>query len=82
LGLAGYFLDPAHYLSRWEYRYGASALMIVNESPDQLRAYNDLKAAAVDPYIALRDAYASQRARRVSNELGAPVAPPPPPPAK
>jgi phospholipid-binding lipoprotein MlaA len=81
LGLSGYFLDPVHYLNDWEYRYGASALMIVNESPDQLRAYDQLKAAAVDPYVALRDAYASQRARHLSNELGAPVtstaAPPP-----
>jgi phospholipid-binding lipoprotein MlaA len=81
LALSEYFLDPAHYLRHWEYRYGASALMIVNESPDQLRAYDELKAAAVDPYVALRDAYASQRARRISNDLGAPVAPPPPPPA-
>jgi phospholipid-binding lipoprotein MlaA len=81
LGLSGYFLDPVHYLRHWEYRYGATALMIVNESPDQLRAYDQLKAAAVDPYVALRDAYASERANHGANDLGAPVAPPPPPAA-
>jgi len=80
LGLSGYFLDPVAYIRHWEYRYGADALMIVNESPDQLRAYDQLKAAAVDPYVSLRDAYASQRARRVSNDLGTPVAPATPPP--
>jgi phospholipid-binding lipoprotein MlaA len=80
LGLSGWFLDPVHYIRHWEYRYGASALMIVNQSPDQLRAYDQLKAAAVDPYVALRDAYASERANHVGNELGAPVAPTSAPP--
>jgi phospholipid-binding lipoprotein MlaA len=79
LGLSGFFLDPVHYIQQWEYRYGASALMIVNQSPDQLRAYDELKAAAVDPYVALRDAYASERANHVGDELGAPVASPPQP---
>jgi phospholipid-binding lipoprotein MlaA len=78
LGITGFFLDPVHYLRHWEYRYGASALQIVNESPGQLRAYDQLKAAAVDPYVALRDAYASERVNHVVDELGAPVAPPPP----
>jgi len=73
LGLSGYFLDPIHYLDHWYYRYGAEALLVVNESPDLLKAYNQLVAASVDPYVALRDAYASQRARRVTNEIGAPV---------
>jgi phospholipid-binding lipoprotein MlaA len=76
LGITGFFLDPVHYIRHWEYRYGASALMIVNESPDQLRAYDQLQAAAIDPYVALRDAYASERANHVVDELGAPVAPP------
>jgi phospholipid-binding lipoprotein MlaA len=73
LGLSGYFLDPLHYIPHWQYRYGASALMIVNESHDQLRAYDELKAAAIDPYVALRDAYASERANHNAAELGAPV---------
>jgi phospholipid-binding lipoprotein MlaA len=72
-------LDPVHYIRLWEYRYGASALMIVNQAPDQLRAYDQLKAAAVDPYVALRDAYASERANHVGDELGAPVVSPPRP---
>jgi phospholipid-binding lipoprotein MlaA len=79
LGLSGFFLDPVHYIRLWEYRYGASALMIVNQAPDQLRAYDQLKAAAVDPYVALRDAYASERANHVGDELGAPVVSPPRP---
>jgi len=85
LGLAGYFLDPVHYIPHWEYRYGISAVMILNESPDQLRAYDQLKAAAVDPYVALRDAYASERANHSAAEIGAPVTAPtatPPQPAE
>jgi phospholipid-binding lipoprotein MlaA len=73
LGLSGYFLDPIHYLDHWYYRYGAEALLVVNESPDLLKGYDQLIAASVDPYVALRDAYASQRAHRVTNEIGAPV---------
>ena len=82
LGISGYFLDPVHYIPHWQYRYGVSALMIVNESPDQLRAYDQLKAAAVDPYVALRDAYASERASHNAAELGAPVTSSPPPPSQ
>jgi phospholipid-binding lipoprotein MlaA len=73
LGLSGYFLDPIHYIDQWYYRYGAEALLVVNESPDLLKGYDQLIAASVDPYVALRDAYASQRAHRVTNEIGAPV---------
>ncbi len=73
LGLSGYFLDPIHYIDQWYYRYGAEALLVVNESPDLLKGYDQLLAASVDPYVALRDAYASQRAHRVTNEIGAPV---------
>jgi phospholipid-binding lipoprotein MlaA len=73
LGLSGYFLDPIHYIDQWYYRYGAETLLVVNESPDLLKAYDQLIAASVDPYVALRDAYASQRAHRVTNEIGAPV---------
>ncbi len=78
LGLSGYFLDPVHYLPEWEYRAAATGLRIVNQSPEQMQAYDQLKAAAVDPYIALRDAYSSRRSRRIVNETQVPILPPPP----
>lgn len=75
LGISGYVLDPVHYLQEWEYRAGATAFSIVNQSPDQMKAYDQLKAAAVDPYVALRDAYSSRRSRRVVNDTQVPVVP-------
>jgi phospholipid-binding lipoprotein MlaA len=76
LGLSGYFLDPVHYLPEWEYRAAATGVTIVNQSPEQMQMYDQLKAAAVDPYVALRDAYSSQRSRRIVNEAQVPVIPP------
>ncbi len=75
LGLSGYFLDPVHYLPEWEYRAAATGLTIVNQSPEQMQAYDQLKAAAVDPYVALRDAYSSRRSRRIVNEAQVPLIP-------
>lgn len=74
-GLSGYFLDPVHYLNDSGYRYGVGGLAIVNQSPDLLREYDNLKAAAIDPYIALRDAYSAQRARRPVKESQVQVIP-------
>lgn len=76
LGLSGYFLDPVHYLPEWEYRAAATGADVVNQSPEQMQAYDQLKAAAVDPYVALRDAYSSRRSRRIGSEAQVPVIPP------
>jgi phospholipid-binding lipoprotein MlaA len=74
-GLSGFFLDPAHYLQEWEYRALASGVTIVNQSPELMKAYDQLKSASVDPYVALRDAYSSRRSKRVVNEAQVPVVP-------
>ncbi len=76
LGLSGYFLDPVHYLPEWEYRAAATGPEVVNQSPEQMQAYDQLKAAAVDPYVALRDAYSSRRSRRSVSEAQVSVIPP------
>ena len=74
-GLSGYYLDPAHYLPEWEYRAAASGLTAVNQSPELMQAYDQLKAGSVDAYVALRDAYSVRRSRRVVNETQVPVVP-------
>ncbi len=75
MGISGYVLDPVHYLQEWEYRAGATATSIVNQSPEQMNAYGQLKAASVDPYVALRDAYSARRTRRVVNDSQVQVVP-------
>jgi phospholipid-binding lipoprotein MlaA len=75
MGISGYVLDPVHYLQEWEYRTGATMTSIINQSPEQMNAYAQLKAASVDPYVALRDAYSARRTRRVVNDTQVPVVP-------
>lgn len=75
MGISGYVLDPVHYLQEWEYRAAATATSVVNQSPEQMNAYDQLKAASVDPYVALRDAYSVRRTRRVVNDTQVPVVP-------
>ena len=74
-GLEGYFLDPVHYLQEWEYRAGTSAFRLTNESPGLMNAYDQLKSASIDPYVALRDAYSSRRAHRNADKPELPAIP-------
>ncbi|MBL9208711.1 MAG: VacJ family lipoprotein [Opitutaceae bacterium] len=75
LGLSGYFLDPVRYLQEWEYRAIGSGVEIINQSPEQMQAYDQLKAGSIDAYVALRDAYSAQRSRRKAVETQTPAAP-------
>lgn len=75
MGLSGYFLNPVHYVEEWEVRTGALVLTVVNESPELMKNYEQLKAAAIDPYAALRDAYSARRSRRFTSESLVPVVP-------
>jgi len=68
-GLSGVFLAPAQYLNNWEYRTGAVALEAVNQSPDAMHTYDTLHGAAVDPYVALRDAFSARRAQQVREQM-------------
>lgn len=58
VGLAGdYFLDPAFYLQPWEVAWGTAGTLRFNSLGDILPTYESLNKAAVDPYIAMREAY-------------------------
>jgi phospholipid-binding lipoprotein MlaA len=73
--LSGFYLDPVHYLSEWEYRAVTNGVRISNESPELMQAYDQLKSAALDPYIALRDAYSARRANRTISDTELPAVP-------
>lgn len=74
-GLSGYFLDPVHYVQGWKYRAEINAFRITNESPELIASYDQLKAAAIDPYVALRDAYSSRRSLRHAEKPESPAIP-------
>lgn len=62
LGGAGdAFLDPLNTIDRTKYRALGQAYKTVNETSLSIGMYEDLKKAAIDPYVALRDAYSQHR---------------------
>ncbi len=72
VGYAGdLFLDPFTYLiPRFEYNVGVKAYETVNGTSLRADDYEDFKKAAIDPYVALRDAYYQYRRNQVRNGEG------------
>ena len=66
--ISGVFLAATKYLPEWEYRAAADGLDVVNRSPDAMKNYDTLKSAAIDPYVALRDAFSARRAQQMKNQ--------------
>jgi len=65
-GLAGdSFLDPVNYSGEAEVVFGIKLFKAENEVSLRIGEYEDLKKSAVDPYLAVRDAYSQHRARQV-----------------
>ena len=59
------FLDPVGYVEPWEADLGLRAYRTENDISLRLGMYEELTGAAVDPYIAVRDAYVQNRAKDV-----------------
>jgi phospholipid-binding lipoprotein MlaA len=60
-----YFLYPVAYFQPWYAATGAKACEIVNNTSLRIGDYESLKGAAIDPYVALRDAYIQHRRKEV-----------------
>lgn len=60
------FTSPLFYLDPWEVSLAANAAFRFNDLYEVLPAYTDLKSIAVDPYLAMREAYASMRKAQVN----------------
>ena len=66
IGTAGdIFLDPLTYLGDYWYAPGFRGLNVVNETSLKIGDYESLKKAALDPYVALRDAYYQNRLSKI-----------------
>ena len=59
------FTDPLFYLRPWELGTGLEAGFRFNDLGDVLPLYEELNTAAVDPYIAMREAYANFRKSQI-----------------
>jgi len=67
VGLAGdYFLDPVSYLKPWYASMGVRGYEEVNSTSLKIGDYESLKEAAIDPYVAIRDAYVQYRHKQMN----------------
>ena len=60
-----YFLYPVSYISSWYAGVGVRAVEEVNATSLRIGDYEALKEAAIDPYVAFRDAYAQYRFKKI-----------------
>jgi len=66
VGWAGdYFLDPVSYVNPVEASLGIRTYDEVNETSLRIGDYEDLKEAAIDPYVSIRNAYIQYRQKKV-----------------
>lgn len=59
------FADPLFYLQPWEFGAGVSGGLRFNALGDVLPLYEDLNSVALDPYLAMREAYVNFRKSQV-----------------
>jgi len=69
------FLYPSIYFGPWEVWAGSRIIEKVNDTSMRIGDYEALKDAAIDPYVAVRDAYVQYRLKMIKHQGG-------PPPAK
>lgn len=63
--VSDYFLYPVSYINPWYAWLGVRGYEEVNSTSLRIGDYESLKDAAIDPYIALRDAYVQYRLKKV-----------------
>ncbi len=73
-----YFLYPVSYVNPWYQSLGVRTYEEVNDTSLSIGDYESLKEAAIDPYVALRDAYAQYRQGLIEAAKGKQAAPPKP----
>ncbi len=73
VGKAGdYFLYPVSYISPWYASMGIRGYEEVNATSLTIGDYESLKEAALDPYVALRDAYVQYRQKGIRERRSEP----------
>jgi phospholipid-binding lipoprotein MlaA len=63
-----YFLYPVSYLSPWYASTGVKTYEIINDTSLRIGDYEALIGAAIDPYIAIRDAYVQYRHQKIEKK--------------
>ena len=63
--LGDQFLNPVRYLEPWPVPLGLSVLSVINDGSFHLGTYEDLTSDALDPYVAIRQAYIQYRNKQI-----------------
>jgi phospholipid-binding lipoprotein MlaA len=71
------FFDPRTYLLKSPIFYVVRPVELINDTSLRIGDYESLKEAAIDSYMALRDAYAQYRQKMVEAARGKPTPPKP-----
>ena len=78
IGIVGdYFLYPVSYINPWYDWLAVRAYEEVNDTSLRIGDYEFIKEAAIDPYVALRDAYSQYRQKKIEKRSDKPEAPKP-----
>lgn len=64
------FLSPSSYVSPWYASAGISVYDKVNDVSLRIGDYESLTEAAIDPYVAIRDAYVQYRLKKIQRKGG------------
>jgi phospholipid-binding lipoprotein MlaA len=68
IGLTGdSFLNPVNYIEPFEASFGVQSYEQVNSLSLELSNYEEMKKAALEPYVAIRDAYIQYRREQIKN---------------
>jgi phospholipid-binding lipoprotein MlaA len=59
------FLNPVRYVEPWETSIYISAEKGINEGSFHVGEYEDFKSAALEPYVAMREAYIQYRNKKI-----------------
>jgi phospholipid-binding lipoprotein MlaA len=66
VGMVGdWFLDPTSYVEPYEAYLAVWTIENVNETSFRIGDYESMKEAAIDPYVAIRNAYIQNRKKKV-----------------
>jgi phospholipid-binding lipoprotein MlaA len=60
-----YILYPVSYINPWYSWLGVRTTEVVNDTSLRIGDYESLKEAAIDPYVAMRDAYVQYRIKKI-----------------
>ena len=66
IGIVGdIYTQPLNYAVNWELNLALRGVDIINSTSLRIGEYEDLKRAALDPYVAIRDAYFQFRRNKI-----------------